>query len=89
MCVVAGWHERIAVFIPVCFVCPDDDSTLPTTDKTYMFQYHDDQRYVVVPCCLKKKSLLDYRKLAAHAFALLALSAARCKQCRFIPEMIA
>jgi len=92
MCVVAGWHESIAVFIPVCFVCPDDDSTLPTTDKSYMFQYHDDQRYVVVRTCAMlflKKSLLDYRKLVAHALALLALSAARCEQCRFVPEMIA
>jgi len=27
----------IAVFIPVCFVGPDDNAALPTTDKTYMF----------------------------------------------------
>jgi len=27
--------------------------------------------------------------LAAHALAPLALSAARCEQCRFVPEMIA
>ena len=27
--------------------------------------------------------------LAAHAFAPLALSAARCEQCRFVPKMIA
>jgi len=39
------------VFVPVCFVCTDDDTTLPTSDKTYMFQYLDDQRYVAVLCC--------------------------------------
>jgi len=32
---------------------------------------------------------LHYSELAAHALAPLALSAARCEQCRFVPEMIA
>jgi len=50
--VVVGWNDRTAVFMPVCFVGPDDNAALPTTDKTYMFQYHDDQRYVVVSTLL-------------------------------------
>jgi len=32
--------------------------------------------------------MAEYHILAAHALAPLALSAARCEQCRFVPEMI-
>ena len=41
---VADWQKRTALFIPVCFVSPDDSTTLPTNDVTYVFQHHDDQR---------------------------------------------
>jgi len=34
-------------------------------------------------------SLSISMRIAAHALAPLALSAARCEQCRFVPEMIA
>jgi len=49
-CAIADWHKRTAVFMPVCFVTPDGSTTLPSYDKTYMFQHHDDQRYVIVLC---------------------------------------
>jgi len=46
VCAVADWHKRITLFIPVCFVSPDDNTALPTNDKTYVFEAHPtDQRY--------------------------------------------
>jgi len=48
---VADWHKRIALFMPVCFLSPDDNTALPTSDKTYIFQHHDHLRYESVFWC--------------------------------------